>query len=61
MSVKPDAPTTNRHTALKVNGAKMRLVLSKDSVIPKKLCNFRPLEVTIKKMCSLDGEMVKVY
>jgi hypothetical protein len=61
MITKPNAPTTNSHSALKVNGTKMRLVLSEGSVIIKKNCNFRPLKVTTCKMCSLEGEMVNVY
>jgi hypothetical protein len=33
MYVKPNAPTMNSHSALKVNGTKMRLELSEGSVI----------------------------
>jgi hypothetical protein len=62
MSIKPSAPTTNRHSALKVKGTKMRLVLIEGSVIPqKKKCNFRPFEITMCKICSLDAETVNVY
>jgi len=62
MSTKPNAPTMNSHSALKVNGTKMRLVLCDGSVTSnKKLCKFRPLEVLMHKICSLDGETVNVY